>query len=192
MYVWWLEIAEQTSSLDTGFFVREVLQVSQTMVKYIRLYDHRNQSGPKPVALLCLPWNALHHVFFFLLQHPAGWTRRSHFAQRGECEQFCGCCLRRNSDVCGVCYTKWVMTQACKNMLHEVQMHNSPCDCRTCAKSWVDKGWECPDNAWHVIPSRWFYNPWPSNAWCSSGKSPKWCTLVYSPSRRFVWPRLGA
>ena len=112
---------------------------------------------------LPLPLEALDHLLSFLLLHPTGWDRNRHFGFCGHAatplHDDCGCCCSHSRGLavngCVACYSAWVLASLCKNMLHAVQNHNSPCHCRGCPKSWMDRGWVCPHNLWHIMPSSW-------------------------------------
>ena len=128
---------------------------------------------------LPLPWDTLQHFLSFLLLHPTGWDRKKHF---WFCGHSCGCCCSHNPEDagdghgCDACYTAWVLTQLCRHMLQAVQSHNSPCNCRACPKSWMDQGWVCAHNRWHIIPSSWnFVNRKAHLVWGNGFElCPKW------------------
>ena len=156
---------------------------------------------------LPLPWDALQHLLSFLLLHPTGWDRNKHFFFCGET---CGCCCSHDPEDagkgCDACYNAWTLTQLCRNMLQAVQNHNSPCNCRACPKSWMEQGWVCPHNRWHIIPSSWnfvnrrahivwkngmdlcqgsYMGPWHrSDSWCSFSKL-KNC--LFLDRREYIW-----
>ena len=136
-----------------------LLEVAPALHLYIYIMD---LLGPR------LPYDALQYVLNCLLLHPAPWNRKKHF---GQCEgglgdSPCACCVSshlhynlaeaaESETGCEICYQAWVLTTLCKIMMRNVQMHNATCNCLTCAKSWMDKGWCCPRNPWYKFTMPW-------------------------------------
>ena len=120
------------------------------------------------VCLQSLPIDAFQCILNTLLLHPAIWNRKTHVHEGGgDHDHGCECCQSRHphcsnlataiekEEGCAICVQAWVLTTLCKNMMQSVQMHNATCSCLTCAKSWMDRGWHCPDNPFYMYTMPW-------------------------------------